>query len=84
MDKSEPVAIAGVWTEAEASVIKSLLESCGIPCHYTSGLPGRLYPPPAESPGPIRLYVPGPLAKEAESILAEHQDQLEQLRPLAD
>lgn len=73
MDKSEPVVVARAWVDSEASVIKSLLESYSIPCHYTSALPGRLYPRADESEGRIRLYVPAALAQEALRILDEHR-----------
>jgi hypothetical protein len=55
-DNSGPVVVARTWTEGEASVIKSLLESYEIPCHYQSELPNRLYPVPAEGMGPIRIF----------------------------
>jgi hypothetical protein len=84
MDKSEPVIIARTWAESEASVIKSLLESYDIPCHYSSELPSRFYPAPDESLGQIRLYVPAFLAEEAERILEEHRRQPGPLHPVED
>ena len=69
MDKRAPVIIARAWTDSEASVIKSLLESYHIPCHYSSELPHRIYPVSAEGLGEIRIYVPEPLAQEAISIV---------------
>jgi hypothetical protein len=73
MDKSEPVVIARAWADSEASVIKSLLESYSIPCHYASELPNRLYPVSAEGLGQIRIFVPASLAEEAKRILEEHR-----------
>jgi len=73
MDRSAPVVIARVWADSEASVIKSLLASYNIPCHYSSGLPRRLYPGPAKDSGQIRILVPAPLAEEARRILSEHR-----------
>lgn len=73
MDKSAPVVVARTWTDSEASVIKSLLESYDIPCHYSSELPHRLYPVTADSQGQIRIYVPASLAQEAACILDEHR-----------
>jgi hypothetical protein len=72
MDKSEPVVIARVWVDSEASVIKSLLESYDIPCHYASELPTRLYPVSAEDRGHVRIFVPASLAQDARHILEEH------------
>ncbi len=73
MDKSEPVIIARAHTESEASVIKSLLGSYNIPCHYSSELPNRFYPAPDEGLGRIRLYVPASLEEDARNILEEHR-----------
>ncbi len=73
MDKAEPVIVARAWTDSEASVIKSLLQSYSIPCHYSSELPNRLYPVGDEEGGQIRLFVPASLAPEARRILAEHR-----------
>jgi hypothetical protein len=84
MDKSEPIIVARVWADSEASVIKSLLESYDIPCHYSSELPGRLYPIPTEGLGPIKILVPASLAQEAKRILEEHQRHEAPLRMVED
>lgn len=73
MDRSAPVVVARAWRESEASVIKSLLESYDIPCHYSSELPVRLYPVSPEDEGRIKIYVPANLAKEARRVLDEHR-----------
>jgi hypothetical protein len=73
MDKSAPVVIARAWTASEASVIKSLLESYDIPCHYSSELPHRLYRVAADGQGQIRIFVPASLEQEAARILDEHR-----------
>jgi hypothetical protein len=72
-DSSVPVVVARTWTEGEASVIKSLLESYDIQCHYQSEFPSRIYPFAAESPAPIRVFVPASLAEEATHILEVHR-----------
>jgi hypothetical protein len=72
MDKSAPVIVARTWAEGEASVIKSLLESYDIPCHYSSELPIRFYSLFKDAVGQIRIYVPASLAQEARRILEEH------------
>lgn len=84
MDKSEPVIIARAWADSEASVIKSLLESYSIPCHYSSELPTRLYRLANEELGPIRIFVPASLAEEAERILDEHRRNQANLRLVED
>jgi hypothetical protein len=73
MDISEPVVVARAWTENEASIIKSLLESYSIPCHFSSELPHRLYPLSAEGLGQIKIFVPAQLAADARQILDEHR-----------
>jgi len=84
MDKSAPVVVARAWVEGEASVIKSLLESYDIPCHYSSELPVRLYPVSPEDEGRIKIYVPAPLAQEARRILDEHRRHQATLRLVED
>jgi hypothetical protein len=79
MDKAEPVVVARAWADSEASVIKSLLESYSIPCHYSSELPNRLYPSAANGKGQIRIYVPAALEQEARRILDEHRRNLASL-----
>ena len=69
MDKTEPVIVARVWTEGEASVVKSLLEAYDIPSHYTSELPTRVYPIAAKDTPRIRIFVPAALAQEARELL---------------
>ena len=69
MDKSEPVVIARVWTEGEASVIKSLLEAYDIPSYYTPELPLRIYPASTEDEPRIRIFVPAALADKARELL---------------
>jgi len=84
MDKAEPIVIARAWADSEASVIKSLLESYSIPCHYSSELPNRLYSLPQDGLGPIRILVPAPLAQEARRILDEHRRHQANLRLVED
>lgn len=68
-----PTLIATTRMDIEASVIKSLLESYDIPCHYSSDLPHALYPLRLDGLGEIRIYVPSGLAAEALRILDEHR-----------
>ncbi|HYK87514.1 MAG TPA: DUF2007 domain-containing protein [Acidobacteriota bacterium] len=80
MDKAAPVIVARAWTDSEASVIKSLLESYSIPCHYASELPHRIYPVSVEGLGEIRIFVPAAFAKEASQILKDHRRRRARLR----
>jgi len=73
MDGPAPTIIATTWMDSEASVIKSLLESYSIPCHYSSEIPHALYPITVDGLGEIRIYVPAGLAADARRILSEHR-----------
>jgi hypothetical protein len=73
MDNSEPVVVARAWNESEASIIKSLLESYSIPCHYSPELPHRLYKVSSEDLGQIKIFVPASVADEARQILEDHR-----------
>jgi len=73
MDKVPPVIVARAWTDSEAAVIKSLLESYNIPCYYSSELPHRIYPVSFDSLARIRIYVPASLEQEARHVLQEHR-----------
>jgi len=84
MDRSAPVVVARAWADSEASVIKSLLESYNIPCHYSSELPNRLYPLSTEGLGLIRVFVPASLAQEARRILDAHRRHQAPLRLVED
>jgi hypothetical protein len=73
MDKAEPAIVARAWTNSEAAVIKSLLESYSIPCHYSSELPHRIYPISVDSMAQIRIYVPAALEGKALRVLEDHR-----------
>jgi hypothetical protein len=72
-DDGVPAVVATTWMRSEASVIKSLLESYHIPCHFASDLPHEIYPMNIDGIGQIRIYVPATVADEARRILAEHR-----------
>ncbi len=70
---SAPVVIATTTMHTEASVIKSLLESYSIPCHFSSELPHQIYPLSGEGITEIRIFVPAVLADAARKVLADHK-----------
>ena len=84
MDKHAPVVVARVSADSEATVIKSLLESYNIPCHYSSGLPNRLYPLPEQDSARIRIFVPVAFEKDARRVLEEHRRHQTLLRSVDD
>jgi hypothetical protein len=65
--------ILRTWSDAEAELIRGLLESYGIPCHVTSDITHAVYPLSVDGLGEIRLSVPAGAFEEAERILAEHR-----------
>jgi hypothetical protein len=72
-ESSTPVVVARTWMNSEASVIKSLLESYDIPCHYMAELPHRIYPLSAKGVAEIRIFVPAFLAEAARRVLEDHR-----------
>jgi hypothetical protein len=46
------------WGQAEADVIKSLLESHGIPCSFRGRIAQFVYPFTADGLGEIKVFVP--------------------------
>ena len=85
MDKAPPVIVATAWTGIEAAVIKSLLESYDIPCHYSSESPHRVfYPASVDTQAQIRIYVPAALEQEAKRVLEEHRRHQAPLRLVED
>ncbi len=73
MKQQDPIIVATTWKHTEASVIKSLLESYSIPCHYSSELPEGIYPVSVDGLAEIRVFVPAALADDARQILDEHR-----------
>jgi hypothetical protein len=84
MEKDAPVVVARTSTESEAVVIKSLLQSYNIGCHFKSELPHRIYPLSGEGLAEIRVYVPAAMADEARRILAEYRRREAPLRLVDD
>jgi len=84
MDESAAVAIARAWKDSEAIVIVSLLHSYGIPSHYSSELPHRIYPVSTVDQGGIKVFVPAAFAEEAYKILQEHRRHTDQLHLVED
>jgi len=84
MEKNAPVVVARTSTESEAVVIKSLLQSYNIGCHFKSEMLRRIYPLSNEGLAEIRIYVPAAMADEARRILAEYRRREAPLRLVDD
>jgi hypothetical protein len=65
--------IARVYTDSEANVVRSLLESYGIPVSVASDLAHTVYPITVDGLGEIRISVPDDLREEALHILRTHR-----------
>lgn len=61
------------WNDAEAELVRGLLESYGIPCQVTSQIAHSVVPLTVDGLGEIRLSVPGEAVEEAQEILEAHR-----------
>jgi hypothetical protein len=68
-----PVVIHRCYSDAEAEMVRSLLESYGIPCNLQSDITHVAYPFTVDGLGEVRILVPAPAADEARSILEAHR-----------
>jgi hypothetical protein len=59
------------WDFAEADVVKSFLESQGIPCLIKGEAIGQLYRIMTDGLGELRILVPGELLETAQKLLEE-------------
>ena len=69
----DPVIVFRTWSDSEAELVRGLLESYGIPCRISSGIPRALVPLSVDRLGDLRLFVPPEAAEEAERIIEEHR-----------
>ena len=69
----EAKVIFRTWDDTEAELIRSLMESYGIPCSVISDVTHSVLPLTVNGLGEIRLSVPVEAAEEAEQILEEHR-----------
>lgn len=65
--------ISRVWNDSEANLVRSLLESYGIPVAVGSDVTHAVYPITVDGLGEIRISVPGEHREEALRILEEHK-----------
>ena len=65
--------ITTVWNDSEANLVRSLLESYGIPATVSSDVPHSVYPLTVDGLGEIRISVAEDDREEAVRILQAHQ-----------
>jgi hypothetical protein len=63
------------WSDVEASMIRQILASYGIPCQVVSDITHTVYPITVDGLGEVRILVPAARLEEARELLAEHRRQ---------
>ena len=61
------------WNDAEAELVRGILQSYGIPCQVSSHITHSVVPLTVDGLGEIRLSVPEDAVAEAQEILAAHR-----------
>lgn len=67
---SQPVVVFRTHSDAEAAVVKGLLESQGLRAFLASDIPHAILPLSVNGLGEVRISVPGEEAEEAERVIA--------------
>jgi hypothetical protein len=70
----DPVVVAKYPTEFEASLTKNMLEEAGIPAQLVGAMTAGFR---AETPGIVKVLVPGELAERALELLIEQANEAE-------
>ena len=76
MSSSALVVIFRTHSDVEASVVRGLLESHGVPCVVASGAMRSIFPLTIDSLGDVRLSVHEEDAEEARRIIDSHRTEL--------
>jgi len=71
--KTDLKELIRVWGPVEAEVIKSLLESEGIPCFFKGLMLQTLYPFSADGMGEIKIFVPEKDLEIAKKLLENRE-----------
>lgn len=71
MSLPEEKLLMRAWDDGEASLVRQILESHGIPCRVVSDIPHSVFPVTVDGLGEIRILVPESRFDEASEILAE-------------
>ena len=67
------VEVARVWGDAEALVIRGLLEENGIPCHFTSHADHSVHPFSLDGLGEVRIFVAPTHEGHARELLRQRE-----------
>ena len=69
-DRDHLVELCRVWGDAEALVIRALLEEHSITCHFTSHADHKVHPFSLDGLGEVRIFVLPEHLEEARALLA--------------
>jgi len=69
----EYVTVYRAWGEAEAQVVRGLLESSGIECRLLKRGPQSIYPVTVDGLAEVQVMVPKSRKAEAEAIVAAYR-----------
>jgi ribonuclease-3 len=72
---TDPVVIFRTTSDVEASVVRGLLESHGIPTHVSAEAIRTIFPSSTGGHGDIRLSVPAELAEEAQRLIESFREE---------
>jgi len=72
-DTTRPVVVFRSSGDAEAGVVRALLESYGIPCNLSSDITHIAYPLTVDGLGEVRVSVPASLAKRRGGSSWQHE-----------
>ncbi|MFQ6090540.1 MAG: putative signal transducing protein [Candidatus Bipolaricaulia bacterium] len=70
----EYVTVYRAWGEAEAQVVRGLLESSGIECRLLGRGPQFIYPVTVDGLAEVQIMVPKGREAEAKAIVAAYRD----------
>lgn len=76
-DHNEPVTIGRFPTEFEAVLVKNMLSEAGIPVQVVGAMTAGFR---AETPGVVKVMVPGSFEEQALKLVIEYTDQAEDAR----
>lgn len=68
---ADPVVVGIYDTEFEAALIKNMLSEAGIPAQMVGAMTAGFR---AETPGKVKVLVPGSLGEQARALIAEESE----------
>lgn len=75
MDERTNALLLRTWDDGEATLVRQLLASYGIPCQVVSDVPHTVLPIGVDGLGEVRILVAADHLESARALLAEHRRQ---------